>query len=86
MGLFKWWVHLGDQYGPFFADGYVYAESIEDAEDKIAQHYNNEYHCVVIDKDWNFFTDTDIRKDVCEKAKQCYKKQFDDGVIVRWED
>lgn len=86
MGLFRWEIHLGDYNGLCIADGYVYAESTEQAEAKLDEHYDNVYHYVVIDNDWNCFTDNDVNIELYNKAKQCHKKEFDDGVIVRWED
>ena len=80
MGLFKWFVKLGE-YGEFVADGYVYARNSEEAKTKVKTHYINQYHNVVIEDDWDFFTDEDVNEDTYNECQR-----FDDGVIVRWED
>ena len=81
MGLFKWHVHLGE-YGEFIADGWVMASSVTEAEEKVKRHYTNCYHTVSIEDDYDFLYEDDFNLE----RKPYWVKEYDDGVIVRWED
>lgn len=78
MGMFKWYVKLGE-YGEFIADGWVKANSIIEAESKVKEHYTNCYHTVVIDDDYDFFGDEDLMRELEHYTV------YENGVIVRWE-
>ena len=77
--LFKWRVKIGE-YGEGIADGWVYANSIIEAENKVKKHYTNCYHNVEIDEDYDPSNDKDV---MC--GLEDYKK-YDNDVFVRWED
>ena len=77
--LFKWRVRIGE-YGEGIADGWVYADSITEAEKKVKKHYTNCYHNVEIDEDYDSSNDKDV---LC--GLEDYKKYGND-VFVRWED
>lgn len=77
--LFKWRVRIGE-YGEGIADGWVYANSITEAENKVKKHYTNCYHNVEIYEDYDPSNDKDV---MC--GLEDYKKYGND-VFVRWED
>jgi hypothetical protein len=80
MGLFRWFVKLGE-YGEFVADGYAYAENNNKLLEELKWKYNNEYHNVTIEDDWEFDND-DI-----ESLKMLEFVQYvETKIAVRWED
>lgn len=80
MGLFKWNVKLGE-YGEFIADGYAYAENSKKLLEELKWIYDNEYHNITIDDDWNF------DEDDVESLKDLKFIEYDETKIaVRWED
>lgn len=80
MGLFKWFVKIGE-YGEHIADGYAYANNSIKLLEELKWKYNNEYHNVIIESDWEF--DEDDLKDIADLD---FIKYDETKIAVRWED
>lgn len=80
MGLFKWFVKLGE-HGEYIADGYAYAKNSEKLLEELKWKYNNEYHNINIDDDWEFDADD------LENLKDLqFVNYAETRIAIRWED